>query len=170
MFAGNLGELKEVVFIIKKLCSDDKFAKLVYFNDDDPLSMELPIGKSNYDLIMYDKVFPYLRNIDISEEGATVYVNIYFGKSVNEAGTSDYKKNYLFIDVFVHQNLWKIDSGIRTYDIMERIDTLINTSEIEKVTEEFHFVDFRALPMPNPKYAGFALTYQKTDSGKRGGF
>ena len=169
MFAGNFGELKEVVFIIKKLCEDDDFTKLLYFTDEDPLSHDLPSGTSNYDLIMYDKIFPYLRNIDISEEGANIYVNVYFGKSENSGQTSDYKKNYLFVDVFVHQNLWKIDSGIRTYDILEKMDTVLNTSPIENVTEELHFLDFRALPAPNPKYAGFAVTYYKVDSGKKEG-
>ena len=71
----------------------------------------------------------------------------------------------LFIDVNAHQNLWKIDNGIRTYELMIRIDTLLNQTKIDKIAEPFSFVDFRAIPNPNPKYAGFGLIYQKTDSG-----
>lgn len=168
MLAGNFGELTEIVFILDHLCSSDNLTKLCYFiKSDDPLNETLPVGTSNYDLLMYKHIFPYLKMIDISEEGATVYINVYFGRSINNVNSSTYKKNYLFIDVFVHQSLWKIDTGIRTYSILQEIDTKINQKKINNITEEFSFVDFRALPSPNPKYAGFCLTYQKTDGGER---
>lgn len=168
MFAGNFGELNEIVFILKHLCSNDTFAKLLHFTkSDNPTSETLPVGVDNYDLLMYDNVYPYLKIIDINEQGATVYINVYFGKSINAQGSSSSKRNYLFVDVFVHQSLWKIDTGIRTYSILEEIDRQLNQKKIENVTEEFSFVDFRALPSPNPKYAGFCLTYQKTDIGTR---
>jgi len=166
MDAGNFGELNEIVFILKHMCSSDNLTKLCHFiKSNDPLNETLPVGVDNYELLMYDHLYPYLKIIDINEEGASVYVNVYFGRSVNRDGTSMYKQNFLFVDVFAHQSLWKIDTGIRTYSILQEIDTKLNQKKIDKVTEMFSFVDFRALPSPNPKYAGFCLTYQKTDSG-----
>jgi hypothetical protein len=92
-------------------------------------------------------------------------MNVYFGRSVGKV-SSDYKKNYLFVDLFVHQSLWKINTGIRTYQIMNRIDYLLNSKQVPNVTEPLVFFEYRSMPNPNPKYSGFALTYFKHDSGK----
>jgi len=167
LYAGNLGELRELVFIMKELCNDEEMAKYIYNRDtEDPIRQDLPDGKSGYDLLMYNNVFPYLKIIDLDED-ANVFLCIYFGKSINNGGTSDYKDNLLFVDLYVHQSLWKINSGIRTNEILIRIDTILNQKQIEHVTEPFSYVSLRALPSPNPRYAGFGLMYHKIDSGTK---
>jgi hypothetical protein len=166
MLAGNLEELQEIPFIIKEICDRPLFAKLVFNTDtEDPANKLLPVGSSNYDLLAFKQVLPYLKIIDVSEEGQNVYVNVYFGKSIRSGNTSEFKENYLFVDVFVHQDLWKIDTGIRTYSILSEIDRALNRTSIQYVTEELHFLELKALASPNPKYAGFGLTYTKVDNG-----
>ena len=167
MYAGNLGELRELVFILKELCNDEEMMQYVYNRDtEDPTHVALPVDKTGYDLLMYENVFPYLKIIDLDED-VNIYLCVYFGKSINSGGTADYKDNLLFVDVYVHQSLWKIDSGIRTNEILIRIDTLLNDKKIENVTEPFSYVSLRALPSPNPRYAGFGLMYHKVDSGTK---
>ena len=165
MFAGNFGELNEISFILQHLCADDELVKLIYFKekDGDPLSETLPSGVSNFDLVMYNGLYPYLRNTEISEEGANIYLNVFFGMSKAEQDSKDHKRNYLIVDVFVHQDLWKIETGIRTYEIMARVDKLLNKTKIPNVTEQLYFMEYRAMTNPNPKYSGFSMMYTKVD-------
>lgn len=167
--AGNLTELDDIVFYIKHLTTSDKFTKLLYNKDDDPLRTNLPAG-SNYDLIAYKNLLPYMKNIDISEEGENVYVCVYFGMGKKEQGTKYFKSNYLFVDIYAHNDLWKIDTGIRTYSLMQEIDKLLNSRTIEHISNAvgLEFIEYRPLPSVNVKYAGYGIVYKRVDLGMQG--
>jgi len=163
--AGNFEELDDIVQIMQVLASSDRFTKMLHNKDIDAENTSLPIGIDNIDLIEYSSLYPYMKVIDLSEEGVNTYVNVYYGMSANTAGTKWFKRNSLFIDVYVHQDLWKISTGIRTYKIMQEIDKKINERPIPKITSSFSFKDYRAIPSVNAKYAGFGIVYEKVDIG-----
>jgi len=166
--AGNFKELEDVVFIMGALAKSDLFTKMLYNTDYSAENKDLPLDKSNLSLLEYDSMFPYMKVIDLSEAGVKAYVNIYYGLSKNTAKTKAFRRNYLFVDVYVHQDIWKISTGVRTYKIMQEIDRIINEKQISGVSETFTFDEYKALPSVNTKYAGFGLIYHRNDIGVSG--
>ena len=166
--AGNFQELEDVVFIMGALSKSDLFTKMLYNVDDDAENIDLPIGESNLSLIEYESMFPYMKVIDLSETGVKAYVNIYYGLSKNTAKTKAFRRNYLFVDIYVHQDIWKISTGIRTYKIMQEVDKIINEKQIENISNTFTFDEYKAIPSVNTKYAGFGVIYHRNDIGVSG--
>lgn len=166
--AGNFSELEDIVYIMKALANSDLFTKMLYNMDDDAENIPLPSGKSNIDLIAYESMFPYMKVIELSETGVKAYVNVYYGLSQNTDQSRYFRRNFLFIDVHVHQDVWKLTTGIRTYKILQEIDKIINEKVIDKVSGTFTFDKYEALPNVNTKYAGFGLIYHRNDTGVSG--
>lgn len=154
--------------IFKYLVTNENLVKLLYNENDDPLNTDLPVGENPYKLVMYKNLFPYMKVVDVDEEGANAYVNIYFGMGKNKFNSKYYKVNYMFVDVYVHNDLWDIDTGIRTYQIMHEIDKMLNSKTIPNTTIDFNFDEYKAIPNVNTKYAGYGMIYYKIDMGVEG--
>jgi len=167
--AGNLSELNDIHYIFNYLTKSEDFVKLLYNKQSNPLEIPLPTNSDWYDLVMYKTLFPYMKVIDLSEEGADVNVDIYFGRGDSRQGTKHYKTNYMFVDIYVHNDLWRVDTGIRTYQIMYEIDRMLNAKKIPNINGEFTFDDYRAIPSVNTKYAGYGMIYHRVDSGIESG-
>jgi len=162
---GNLAEFEDVVLIMQHLCKSERFVKLLYNTNKDPEGTALPADYNGYKLLKFNKMYPYMKILDLSEEGVNVYVNIYFAKSKRNQGTKAFKTNLLFVDIYSHVDLWEIDTGLRPYKIMNEIDKALNGVHIENTSGSLLFLDVSPLPSVNTKYAGYSMIYTRVDLG-----
>ena len=66
----------------------------------------------------------------------------------------------------MHQDLWKIADGIRTYLIMSEVDKALNEKNIEGLTGfQLSYVKHDPIPSVNTKYAGMGIVYEKVEIG-----
>jgi hypothetical protein len=147
-----------IVEIIQRLLESEELLKLLYYEDDDPLSKpDVP----NPNSLLFNNIYP-LSKIPEAEEKQKSIISIIFtdAKLSKNQKFKDYK---IYFDIMVHVDLWRIKGSIRPYEIAQRIDDIFNELRgTELSTGKVNFCGFRSIRYNNV-YHGFTLSYDVTN-------
>lgn len=153
--------------IIETLISSQNLCKLLYYNDDNPLSQsDIPdtsslIFKNNY--TSENKIFPLPKYVDAEEEkGSLLY--IYFNYMDSYKKNTGFKKLNLYIQIACHLNVWYIDSAIRPLSIIHEIDRLLNNQHIDDLSMNKIFSDSCGMIRFSDYFYGYNLEYKLSDN------
>lgn len=146
--------------VIQMLLSSQDLAKLLYYNEYDPLSQP---DISNTGSLINTKIFPYLKYPD-AETTAGSRLLLYFRDIQSYKKNIGFRELKLFIEVLCHEEVWLVDSNIRPFLIMEEIDKLFNHGEVEELSIrhiEYMTADIKKY---SEYFDGFFMVYGLSDT------
>ena len=153
---GYYEELNSLVFIfINKMLENQEICKLLYYNDENPLSYP----DFNSDILLFDRINPYAKRPD-PEVDKTAIVNVFLYETKPPTNNKGKRYEDFYIDVICHLDAQKVSGGIRQYSIMNKIDEMFNGKNIEGLSDQ-KIVDGGALLIyPSEWHTGYRMTYR----------
>lgn len=156
---GKFSELgSQLQKIIISFVEDEDISKLLYYKHATPLSS--PSVPDPYSLIN-TQIFPQTYKPPTDEQ--TVYISVFFGKFNKASNNPYFKRGRLYVNVAIHRDLWVIDNGLRPYEIMHRIDYILNRNDVTGSLSKDWFESATYLPV-NDLYNSYTLEYQMWDA------
>jgi len=104
---------------------DKKLCKLLYDyipNDSDENYVDY---EKNPNALFMTHIYPLPKMPDAKTE-KKCYICAYFNGGYEVDENEGYRNVLLLVDIICHLDVWFDDDGYRVYDIMSRIDTLLN--------------------------------------------
>lgn len=126
----NCGELgPNLQKIIKRLLQNDDLIKLVYYNNEDPLSQpslsDTEKNEKIFDVLIKSK--PHYSNDNQEHCGIVVYIK----RGATIGSNQEFRNITIYVDIFVPLSMWYIkDANLRPFAIMGEIQSSLNDKVI----------------------------------------
>lgn len=151
-------ELNTVLMsVLLKLVDSDNLCKLINYDTYTPLS---ETSMTDNTTLLFDKIYPYPFTPNVDEEARTV-INVLLDNFELGKTNTYFKNNQLSFVVICHKDLWRIDSMLRPFAILNEIDTLFNCQNGYGVGKTIF--DNGHLLWINAQYSGYKVTYNLCD-------
>jgi hypothetical protein len=154
----HLKELRQKrIDILKKICDNQTLCKLLYYNEDNPLSM--PDITDSFDKLIMNRLFP-LPFIPSITNNTGAYLCIYFG-DIRKDGMQ-FKDIQIKFVVLCHKDSWIIaDNQLRPDNICEAIEDEFNMASDMGIGRVLF--DYRRPIQINDTYFGYEMSYRVYD-------
>jgi hypothetical protein len=158
-------ELSNVINkMIEIILSDQELCKLIYYSEYNPLNQPTITDSS---ILLFDKIFPFPKQPGLQQEKGSL-INTYFLSSKPWSGNSGFKKELVCVDILCHLDNWKIENGIRPYEISKRLDFLFNNKNIKEISNNRVYFDSWTNIRYSDYFYGFRLVYMITNDSNVG--
>lgn len=143
---------KQLERILSKLLEDGEFLKL--------MSPSLIPSNNPQDELMYTQLDTQFYYPPVDSEGIFVFVT-----PANIRGDTFFKNTDIKFSILIHRNLWTIKkelrkpSGLRAYEIADRIELLINRENTTKSLSHDFFTSSRQIEIGGGVYQLLELVY-----------
>ena len=163
---GNFSELsKQLQQILIKIIENENIAKLLEYkvsdrNDPayDPLSQ--PIVDNPYKFL---NTQVWSQTYKPPTDTQTVYICVFFTKFRKSQKNPYFKSGRIYVNIACHRDLWTINNGIRVYEIMHEIDSILNRGDVTGSVSKDWFEGSDYMPISD-LYNSMSLEYQFYDS------
>ena len=135
MSVRNCGELGlNLQAIVKRLLVNDELVKLLYYEDQDPLSHE-SIDQKQKDTVVFGDLIRVIPRVVEDDSNKSIVV-IYVGSGRKDKTNSEFKTVNFVVDVFVPLDSWVIkDSNLRPFAILGEIQKSLEGKKINGLGE-----------------------------------
>ena len=135
MSVRNCGELGlNLQAIVKRLLANDELVKLLYYEDQDPLSHE-PIDQKQKEVAVFGDLIRVIPRVVEDDTNKSIVV-IYVGSGRKNKDNSEFKTVNFVVDVFVPLDSWVIkDSNLRPFAILGEIQKSLEGKKINGLGE-----------------------------------
>ena len=135
MSVRNCGELGlNLQAIVKRLLANDELVKLLYYEDQDPLSHE-PIDQKQKDTVVFGDLIRVIPRVVEDDSNKSIVV-IYVGSGRKDKANSEFKTVNFIVDVFVPLDSWVIkNSNLRPFAILGEIQKSLEGKKINGLGE-----------------------------------
>lgn len=147
--------------IIEKIIESQDLCKLVYYDENNPLSQPTISDTSS---LIGNRIFP-LPKYSFAETEKCSRINVYFKNSQPYEPNSGFRKIILYIDIICNDDIWLIDnSGIRPYSISNKIDEIFNNQFIKELSlKKVYFLNWNLIEYAD-YFHGYCLMYELSDN------
>ncbi len=121
-FSNLNSDMMEVLF---KLSSSQNLCKLLYYNDENPLSKP---DITNTRSLWYNYIYPY-RYIPEIQTDLKCLLTFSFGEFRSTKG-NEFKAGSIIFNIICHKDLVKVNYGSRLFCMMNEIDKLFNDQSV----------------------------------------
>lgn len=130
MSVRNCGELGlNLQSIVKRLLANENLVKLLYYEDQDPLSHEV-VDQKQKDIMIFGDLIRVIPRVVEDDSNKSVVV-IYVGSGRKDKLNSEFKTVNFIVDVFVPLDSWVIkDSNLRPFAILGEIQKSLEGKKI----------------------------------------
>jgi hypothetical protein len=135
--------------ILHRLVENKNLCKLIYYNDENPLSQSEIANSSK---LLFDKIYPYPIAIDPEAEASTFLCLALDDFSLANGGYG-IANNKVIFNVLCHNKLWKLKGALRPFLIMEELDNMFN--------------DVGGIGIGKMQFSGANIIYTKDYTGYR---
>lgn len=159
--SSNIRNFKAVgdnLFIIaQKILEDDDICKLLYYTDNNPLSLEHSMTEEEKYGLLHKNVLLVPKVPENDDIKGSYILVLYDGFNINLANSEFKDADLLFIVVCPPENWIINDSSLRPFLIMSRIDELFGNKKIANIGK-LQFVKADRFVL-NSQLTGYGLTY-----------
>lgn len=157
--AGKFIDLNENINdILLKLLSSSNLKKLIYYTHSTPTEdIDVPDPVST---LLFQRIYPYPFSPDVQSEKQCI-INVLLDGFERGKENIFFKPAKIEFIILCHSGLWKINTGLRVYSIMNEIDTLFNNQRTIGIGKtQFEYARLR---WTNSDYSGYSLCYRFVD-------
>ena len=159
--SSNIRNFKAVgdnLFIIaQKILEDDDICKLLYYTDNNPLSLEHSMTEEQKYGLLHKNVLLVPKVPENDDIKGSYILILYDGFNINLSNSEFKDADLLFIVVCPPENWIINDSSLRPFLIMSRIDELFGNKKIANIGK-IQFVKADRFVL-NSQLTGYGLTY-----------
>jgi len=159
--SSNIRNFKAVgdnLFIIaQKILEDDDICKLLYYTDNDPLSLQHSMTEDEKYSLLHKNILLVPKVPENDDIKGSYILILYDGFNTNLANSEFKDADLLFIIVCPPENWIINDSSLRPFLIMSRIDELFGNKKIANIGK-LQFVKADRFVL-NSQLTGYGLTY-----------
>jgi hypothetical protein len=141
--------------VMQLLLDSSNFTKLIYYNDDKPLSHASTPTSSQ---LLFIKLYPYVRIPDVKEDQQTIVGVTFNNAKLNNSNKKTIDSQLRFY-IISHINLWRIEGGLRPYSIASEIHTIFNELNNTKLTFGKVIFDTWDYVSWNDVFCGYVASY-----------
>lgn len=145
---------KNINDTLSQVISSQNLCKLIEYDTYNPLS-ESDIADTS--TLLFNKIFPFPKIPDIQDEENTSLCVLFDNFSTDKRNFM-IKEGVLTLLIISHNNLWKINGGIRPFSIMHELDELFVGKRIVGI-KELQFLGGRYISF-NDKFSGYEIKYR----------
>ena len=151
----NFKELNENLdSVFKRILDNKNLCKLINYNSSDALSKD---DLESPEELLYTKIFPYPRSTELFSEASSLLIVTF--NNFEPISANNYLNKQLCFRILVHEDLWRLQEGLRPYLIMHEIANTFNGERLGIGKTLFK----RAQELIGDGYMGFTLFYEITD-------
>lgn len=152
--------------ILRKIISNDKLAKLLYYNTQDAL-FRPNLTEEQKESLLYSKVYPY-RFVPnpVEDQGTFITIGVGNIKKYKDKGKvyDDYHNANVYFYIFTHMDLMRTYSGIRQDVILAEISKEFDGEKSKDLgMGEFSIDNINELWLHNNKFGGYTVAFNITD-------
>ena len=144
-----------------KLYSSENLCKLLYYNEENPIVQ--PILMNPKETLEYVKIFPYPKDTKIIDEASSILIVGF--DNFKAISNNNFIGSLLYFKILCHNSLLRLDTGRRTYQIMNEIANLFNGQKLMGIGR-LVFAGGGEINDGNDEYSGFELAYKIMEFGK----
>lgn len=148
---------KDTSLIVDKIIKNKRIQKLLYYQNEDPLSM--PELTEDQVLELFQKSIKVVPKITIDKEILN-YLYISFDNFV-PSGNPEFRDNMIMFDIVCHYSQWNLkDFALRPYKIAGEIDSMLNNQKLTGIGL-LQFMGATIITLTD-EFIGVCLMYEAT--------
>lgn len=142
-------------YVIQLLLENQNLLKLLYYNDNNPLSQPDIINPKS---LLFNHIYPLPKIADVAENQKSIISVMFSNAHLNREGNIKLKDYKIIFYIMSHIDLWKVSGGIRPLLISHELDNIFNEKSVKQFVGRILFGDWIYKEFNN-KYYGYYLTY-----------